>query len=352
MFDVKSAVGKSFVINILLTIFSIACIAQDLSECRFRELFEEGLKKCYRYRNPYGGIGLKSVPQALQDPNVGPFLAEVLRKGCTWLPRDKYSRHFDRCYAAVCLGTTRDSRALAPLIDALRDVDEKEKCKFREYLSAYAARGLALLKDPNAFDALLEALEDKRPPVKRASAHALANIGDIRAVKLLIEKFNDEDLEQGFTLHECLKKLTRKRDFKKWQYSKDRKKVFIPEFPVLGVVEGPGYGYKQYWRYWWQKGQEHTRQRFEAIHSEWRNLKKETEAQKNLARRKFNNMSDLGIAALPFMIEKVQEGDTIFIPVISRLTDGQLKKTATKEDCLDWWNKNKGRWLIPFEKPT
>ena len=174
MFDVKSAVGKSFVINILLTIFSIACIAQDLSECRFRELFEEGLKKCYRYRNPYGGISDAVDDNPFQgDSNSVPFLVDVLNNGPIWLSERKYSCHLARCYATVCLGATRDPSALTPLIGELRKVDEPEN------VADVAAIALGLLGDTRAVDPLIAALQDDR--LRQASATALGKIGDVRA---------------------------------------------------------------------------------------------------------------------------------------------------------------------------
>jgi hypothetical protein len=50
------------------------------------------------------------------------------------------------------------------------------------------------------------------------------------------------------------------------------------------------------------------------------------------------------------MIEEVQQGETALIPLISRLVDRELPEDATQQQCLAWWNKNKDKWLIPFEK--
>jgi len=48
------------------------------------------------------------------------------------------------------------------------------------------------------------------------------------------------------------------------------------------------------------------------------------------------------------IIEKVKQGDTELIPVISRLTDGQVEENANISQCTAWWRDNKQKWLIPF----
>jgi len=48
------------------------------------------------------------------------------------------------------------------------------------------------------------------------------------------------------------------------------------------------------------------------------------------------------------MVDKIKMGDTELIEVVSELTAGKVKHNATAEECLDWWEKNKEDWLIPF----
>ena len=56
----------------------------------------------------------------------------------------------------------------------------------------------------------------------------------------------------------------------------------------------------------------------------------------------------LGIAALPMIINKIEEGDIDLISMLPRLTNGEVKKEAKAEDVVNWWKGNKHRWLIPF----
>jgi hypothetical protein len=64
----------------------------------------------------------------LSDPNAIPFLINVLKNGPDWsdeeLPEGKSNeyRYVARCYAALCLGSTGDSRAFEPLLEILSTV--------------------------------------------------------------------------------------------------------------------------------------------------------------------------------------------------------------------------------------
>jgi len=174
MRNVKSILSKASVTMVLIAAFSIACIGEGLSSREFRELFEEGLSDCYRYRNPYGCISDAVDDNPFQgDSNSVPFLVDVLNNGPIWLSERKYSCHLARCYATVCLGATRDPSALTPLIGELRKVDEPEN------VADVAAIALGLLGDTRAVDPLIAALQDDR--LRQASATALGKIGDVRA---------------------------------------------------------------------------------------------------------------------------------------------------------------------------
>ena len=70
----------------------------------------------------------------------------------------------------------------------------------------------------------------------------------------------------------------------------------------------------------------------------------------------YQQLLDLGIAALPHAIEKIREGDTDLIAAINYWTDNALQKSADasgvaaddmSEYCLKWWKANKANWLLP-----
>lgn len=99
---------------------------------------------------------------------------------------------------------------------------------------------------------------------------------------------------------------------------------------------------------WWEKSGPQTPQRFEQRYVELRVLREQHK--KDETQEKYRQIRRLGIAALPSIMEKVKLGDIELIPIISELTDGKIKKDITQSECLDWWEKNKQEWLIPFEE--
>ena len=63
-------------------------------------------------------------------------------------------------------------------------------------------------------------------------------------------------------------------------------------------------------------------------------------------------MQKVGIPALPLIIEKVNQGEKRLIPLFSRLVARQLPEDAAPQQVVTWWEKNKDRWTIPYEKLT
>ena len=314
--EVKS---PSMLAAVLLTIAAgvlpIPCLGQEANSINYVELFEKGLKDCYRFRNPYGGV--HEAPPELYDPNAVGFLIGVLKNGPQWMPEQEH--HLARCYAAVCLG------------DALNILDENENFDF---LAVYAAHGLGLLGDPNAVEALVQALQNKRVDVRISAIGVLGKLRDFRAIEPIIEAVKKE--EQCDT-----------PDFKKFSMYRELDAALSKMTKVKFQKKYPRKNY-QLWIRWVQQGSKFMEPRFNAIYSRWKKMKKETKGEKYVARKEFNKMIDLGIPSIPFMVEKVKRGEIEFIPAISKLTDGKLKKDATQAECLDWWNKNKKKWLIPF----
>lgn len=327
----------SMLVAVLLTIAAgvlpRACLGQEANSIDYVELFEKGLKDCYRYRNPYGGVD--EAPPKLYDPNAVGFLIDVLKNGPFWPIKEQFhqAHHLAKCYAAICLGKTKDSAAIEPLVEALRTIDKNET---QEYVSFYAANGLGFLGDPNAVEALVKALQDKRVDVRISAIGVLGKLRDFRAIEPIIEAVKKE--EQRDTPE--IKKFSMYRELDA-TLSKITKVKFQKKYSRKNY---------QLWFRWFQQGSKFVEPRFNAIYSRWKKMKKETKGEKYVARKEFNKMIDLGIPAIPFMVQKVKRGEIEFIPVISKLTDGKLKKTSTQSECLDWWNKNKQKWLIPFGK--
>lgn len=124
---------------------------------------------------------------------------------------------------------------------------------------------------------------------------------------------------------------------------------------------------------WWHNGIMDAQNSFNQYYLEWKRSladKSEDEAKIKLA-----NIKMLGIAAIPLMIEKINEGDLVFIKIISYHTYGSLiermrksdlklefidrisdyeneslSENATKEECIEWWNENKDKYTIVQDK--
>lgn len=99
---------------------------------------------------------------------------------------------------------------------------------------------------------------------------------------------------------------------------------------------------------WWNNGRKQTSRYFAERYFKWRNLKDLGKEREEDAKAELENIRALGIAALPMIMEKVKQGDKELIPIISKLTDGQIEENASISQCVAWWRDNKSKWLIPF----
>ncbi|UCD85470.1 MAG: hypothetical protein JSU92_04565 [Deltaproteobacteria bacterium] len=96
---------------------------------------------------------------------------------------------------------------------------------------------------------------------------------------------------------------------------------------------------------WWHEGRKQTPQQFEKLYQEWKDLKKKGKVEE--AGERYQRIKDLGIAALPYMIKKIEQGDKKLVPAFSYLIDDAVKKNASTLECVDWWKKNKDKWTLP-----
>ena len=56
----------------------------------------------------------------------------------------------------------------------------------------------------------------------------------------------------------------------------------------------------------------------------------------------YHQLVRLGKDAVPYMIERITDGDTDLIPAVSEIT-GRFHRNATKEKCLQWWQRIEGK---------
>ncbi len=96
---------------------------------------------------------------------------------------------------------------------------------------------------------------------------------------------------------------------------------------------------------WWYEGRKQTPQQFEKLYQEWKGLKKKGKVEE--VDEKYQRTKALGIAALPHMIKKIEQGDKELVPAFSYLIDAAVKKDASTLECVDWWKKNKDKWTLP-----
>jgi HEAT repeat protein len=80
--------------------------------------------------------------------------------------------------------TPLEDNRLYDLLAALGDRNEHLR-------RIHAAEALGLASDPRAVAALVEALRDEHPDIRRLSARALREIGSIRSVEPLIDRLGD-----------------------------------------------------------------------------------------------------------------------------------------------------------------
>ena len=118
---------------------------------------------------------------------------------------------------------------------------------------------------------------------------------------------------------------------------------------VLDVVDQAIENSKRYVK-WWKEGRKETPAIFDRYCSDYESAVKE----KNevVSKELLMKIKRLGIDVLPYMVEKMKEGNEYLTPIFIDLTSRKdsnknLKSTATKEECLKWWEENREDWLLP-----
>ncbi len=97
-------------------------------------------------------------------------------------------------------------------------------------------------------------------------------------------------------------------------------------------------GFRRRWAEWWANAEEQTPKDFVRLLVEWRRLKAANRADK--AAEVYEQIQDLGVLALPLVVAEIQKGETNFIPIMSKLTDGEVPLDATSAQCAKWLKNN------------
>jgi hypothetical protein len=61
---------------------------------------------------------------------------------------------------------------------------------------------------------------------------------------------------------------------------------------------------------------------------------------------KYYEIKSLGIPAIPEIIKKVESGDSSLIPLVSYLTNNEVKENTTAVECIEWWKANQDKWAL------
>jgi hypothetical protein len=328
-------------------------------------------------RIPQGPIPVKE----LSDPEVIPFLIDVLLHGPAWevvTRRDEWLLEgvlpqVARYAAAINLGAHKDPRGYEPLAAMLQQggvigeglsAAQKEEYDIR----VAAALGLGYLGDQRAVPLLLAALQDQNWHVRLAAADALGFLEAREAVKPLMGICSDPSQDNELRAY-CLMSLARIRDMSALpvvvrvgkeigiepscyrlmvatnldiEYKSKIGRTESRYFPELGPVRSEVY----VWEHWLKVGRGWTAARFEEWYEQGR---AQMIAHSQAPEMALSRLDVLGFAALPHYIEKLKQGETIVIPMIRRLTQRELPEDVTQAQVLQWWEREKDRWLIPWQ---
>ncbi len=205
--------------------------------------------------------------------------------------------------------------------------NESMKLAFEEEYKAW--NNYIYARAPLSSVMLISTLTDNEP------YRELINLG------LPILPYVMEKLSKDFKLEIIVENLTKKN----FHFTRTGEEDYytVEEFP--DIKQKTRLNRRMLWLRWWNEGRKQTPQQFEKLYQEWKSLKKKGKTEE--AEEKYQRVKDLGITALPYMIEKIEQGDSELIPALSELTDGQVDKNVKKEECLSWWKKNKDKWTLP-----
>ncbi|MBP7052343.1 MAG: hypothetical protein KBE65_15125 [Phycisphaerae bacterium] len=295
-------------------------------------------------------------PHALADsrlvaPEAVPYLIQVLREGPEWTDDELRSaskespRYYARCYAALCLGLSKDPRASDPLLDVLLDtqiapfISPHPVRKDRYDLRDFAAFALGDLGDCRAIEPLLAALRSDHFPL---SIYSLLKLHAFSAVPSIIEVAVEHDL-LSTTVHSSLM-YALKVHFT-LVHSHEDETWTVEEFPGL-LGSSVGEICAQLWLHWLDAGDRYARNWFDAYYSEWDTAVREQPNNHSYHNALLNKMLTGGMAATPYIIDKMKQGDERLVEAMTRLIRCWKVEGCTAAEWLQWWTDNRQQWQV------
>jgi predicted outer membrane repeat protein len=287
----------------------------------------------------------------LVTPEAVPYLIQVLREGPEWTDdelrsgSEKSTRYFARCYAALCLGLSKDPRAFDPLLDVLLDtriapfISPHPVRKNRYDLRDFAAFALGDLGDCRAIEPLLAALRNDHFPL---SIYSLLKLDAFSTVPSIIEVAVEHNL-LSTTVHSSLMyalkvhfTLTHSHEDETWT---------VEEFPGL-VGNSVSEICAKLWLHWLDAGDQYAREWFDAYYSEWDTAVREQPDNRSYQNALLNKMLTGGMAVIPYIIDKMKQGDERLVEALTRLIRCWRVEGCTAAQWLQWWTDNRQQWQV------
>ena len=123
-------------------------------------------------------------------------------------------------------------------------------------------------------------------------------------------------------------------------------KIKFPDYTELGTLKSINEKYRKSWIRWFKVVKASTQQHFIELYNNYSEVKQSRFNEKSAISYSRSKIADLGIAALPLIIQKIEKGEADLIPLVSQLTDNKIKSDAQKKEVLDWWKSNKDKLTI------
>ncbi len=347
------------VIVLIVSAFSTLCISEEIQKSN-SELLREAIGKSSRFRSGYelltgtGDSIFYNYVKGLDKKEDIPFLLDVIKNGPDWPINTSNGRstlinHLARCYAVLCLASIKDAQAYPVLTDLLQngkyfvDPNMGQKTQQKYDIKQFAATGLGILGDPNAVDLLIAAMNNTNPYVRDQSMYALTEIEDFRAIRPILNAGKKYEIEDA-VLGGFLQKLT--KAYFEAKFNRNDKTTTFVDFPELGALTFEENPYQKVWEHWFSAGKNWTKQNFDENYNEYSKVKQTRSNEKDAISYYKQKIANLGIAALPLIIEKIEKGEKDLTPLVSEITNNKVKSDAEAKEVLDWWKANKARWTI------
>ncbi len=345
-------------------ILSKTCFSEETSKSR-SDLLKEAVIASGRNKTGYSLLYRDSIfrnfVKGLDKKEDIPFLLDVIKNGPDWFidVSDRWSiirAHIARCYAVLCLASIKDSQAYPVLIDLLQNGDYildpnlSHVYNQKAYdIKIYAAAGLGILGDDRAIGLLIANLVNKNQLVADQCANALAKMGDMRVIESMLDAGEKQKIDTN-VVGSSLTALT-KLHLETKVNLEDINNITVTsiDFPEMGELKSNGNYSTKIWKYWFKNGKNWTKQKFDEEYIKYLQGKSSDtnelfpEYKRNENR---NILTKLGVAALPLIIEKIEQGESDLIPLVSQLTDNRIKNDVEVKDVLSWWKANKEKWII------